>query len=149
MSAPCTPAEAAHTTAHTSESATLTWDAAGANDDGVERLMAVLVPPHTEVLTEEVFRGKTERSSRHQLGMTLHKADAAAPDRYSGPPPDVLAWRRCRLLEAGFSAALAAHVAADPRFDLHALLQLIDRGCPPELAARIIEPVSEDTSWRP
>jgi hypothetical protein len=53
---------------------------------------------------------------------------------------DVQAWRRCRLLEAGFTAPVADAVASDPRFDLHELLQLVDRGCPPELAVRIVSP---------
>jgi hypothetical protein len=72
--------------------------------------------------------------------MTLHKAEAAAGCG-AGPPLDVRAWRRCRLLEAGFPRALADVVAADPRFDLHALLQLVDRGCPPDLAVRIVAPL--------
>jgi hypothetical protein len=61
-----------------------------------------------------------------------------------GPPVDVQAWRRCRLREAGFPPALAATVAADPRFDLHALLQLVDRGCPPDLAVRIVAPLPQE-----
>ena len=64
----------------------------------------------------------------------------------SGPPIDVQAWRRCRLLEAGFSAALAESVAADPRFDLHALLELVDRGCPPALAVRIAGPLPREVA---
>lgn len=65
----------------------------------------------------------------------------AAPGCSGRPPLDVAAWRRCRLLEAGFPAPLAQVVASDPRFDLHALLQLVDHGCPPELAARILAPL--------
>jgi hypothetical protein len=42
-------------------------------------------------------------------------------------------------LEYGFPPALADALARD-RVDLHALLQLVDRGCPPELAARILSP---------
>jgi hypothetical protein len=60
--------------------------------------------------------------------------------RAGGPPVDVVTWRRCRLLEAGFPERLAARLAAEP-LDLHALLQLVDRGCPPELAARILSPL--------
>lgn len=37
---------------------------------------------------------------------------------------------------------LAGELAGDPALDLHELLQLIDRGCPPDLAARIKAPVS-------
>jgi hypothetical protein len=52
----------------------------------------------------------------------------------------LLAWRRRRLERAGFERRLAERVASD-RFDLHAVLDLIDRGCPPELAARILAPL--------
>jgi hypothetical protein len=31
--------------------------------------------------------------------------------------------------------------------DVHALLQLVDRGCPPELAARILSPVAASGGW--
>jgi hypothetical protein len=53
----------------------------------------------------------------------------------------VLAWRISRLRSAGCSAALACSLARDSRYDLHGLLGLIDRGCPPELAARILAPL--------
>jgi hypothetical protein len=65
----------------------------------------------------------------------------AAPTRSSGP---VVEWRRDRLLEAGFAADQAAQVAEDCAIDLHALLELIDRGCPPELAVRILAPLDEN-----
>ncbi len=76
--------------------------------------------------------------------MTVDKAQKTAPGCGNGPPLDVRSWRRCRLLEAGFPATLATLVAADPRFDLHALLQLVDRGCPPDLAVRIAGPLPAD-----
>ena len=104
----------------------------------------MLVPSDPGVLTGGVDRGKTDPSSRHQQDMTLHKAPVAAPGCGTGPPLDVRAWRRCRLLEAGFPAALAALVAADPRVDLHALLQLVDSGCPPGLAVRIAGPLPDE-----
>ena len=53
---------------------------------------------------------------------------------------DVCSWRLCWLLDAGFERELAQRLAADPRADLHALLELVDQGCPPALAARILEP---------
>jgi hypothetical protein len=59
---------------------------------------------------------------------------------------DTRTWRRCRLLEAGFPAALADAVAADPRVDLHVILQLVDRGCPPHLAVRITGPLTEEVA---
>lgn len=54
---------------------------------------------------------------------------------------DVLTWRRDQLLHAGFSARLAASVAADPAYDLHALIELVERGCEPSLAVRILAPL--------
>jgi hypothetical protein len=54
---------------------------------------------------------------------------------------EVEQWRRERLSEAGFDPALASELASDRRIDLHAVLGLIDRGCPPELAARILAPL--------
>ncbi|WP_100501413.1 hypothetical protein [Geodermatophilus chilensis] len=57
---------------------------------------------------------------------------------------DVVEWRRRRLLDAGFPSTLAAALAADVRLDLHALLQLVERGCPPALAARILSPAEHD-----
>jgi len=50
-------------------------------------------------------------------------------------------WRRRRLIAAGFEAALASRLARDDGVDLHELLVLLDRGCPPELAARILAPL--------
>jgi hypothetical protein len=67
----------------------------------------------------------------------------ARPRREHGPPAEVTDWRRCRLIEAGFPLVLATTLARTPSVDLHALLQLVDRGCPPELAARILAPVEE------
>jgi hypothetical protein len=57
-----------------------------------------------------------------------------------GPGPHVRAWRRRRLLDAGFGHDLADDLAGDDRVDLHAVLQLVERGCPPVLAARILAP---------
>ncbi len=50
-------------------------------------------------------------------------------------------WRRSRLRRAGFDAALAARIAADPRYDVPELLALVERGCPPALAVRILSPL--------
>jgi hypothetical protein len=77
------------------------------------------------------------------MSLDSHQAAAGCS---SALPVDVRAWRRRRLLEAGFPAALAASVAADPRFDLHALLQLVDRGCSPELAVRIVAPLPREVA---
>ncbi len=72
--------------------------------------------------------------------MTIHTSRVTTSCG-SGLPTDARTWRRCRLLEAGFPETLADAVAADPLFDLHALLQLLDRGCPPDLAVRITAPL--------
>jgi hypothetical protein len=56
----------------------------------------------------------------------------------------VAAWRRRQLDEAGFPAPLAASLADDPRVDVHALIELVERGCRPELAARIAVPLEVD-----
>jgi hypothetical protein len=58
----------------------------------------------------------------------------------------VTSWRRDRLVEAGFSLPLATLVARDPRYDLHALIGLVEQGCPPELALRILAPMEEGTA---
>lgn len=50
-------------------------------------------------------------------------------------------WRRRRLAAAGFEPGLAAELAREPTVDLHELLVLLDRGCPPALAARIVAPL--------
>jgi hypothetical protein len=56
-------------------------------------------------------------------------------------------WRRDRLLGAGFAPELAARIAEHCEIDLHAALELVDRGCPPELAVRILAPL--DARQRP
>jgi hypothetical protein len=63
------------------------------------------------------------------------------------PDSDLVEWRRRRLRAAGFAPTEAASLAADCAADLHALLELVDRGCPPHLAARILAPL--DAEHRP
>ena len=53
---------------------------------------------------------------------------------------DVVSWRRDQLAASGFPLPLAAGVAADSGFDVHALIELVERGCPPDLAVRILAP---------
>jgi hypothetical protein len=55
--------------------------------------------------------------------------------------PELAFWRRNVLVRAGFDLELADELARDARVDLHDLLQLVDRGCPPVLAARILAPL--------
>jgi hypothetical protein len=55
----------------------------------------------------------------------------------------VIAWRRKQLLAAGFPPGIAERLEADGRYDLHALIGLVERGCPPVLATRILAPLEE------
>jgi hypothetical protein len=65
-------------------------------------------------------------------------------DRDPGTVHSALArWRQERLVAAGFDRALARRVAADGRFDVHALIELTEAGCPPHLACRILAPLQE------
>jgi hypothetical protein len=50
-------------------------------------------------------------------------------------------WRAECLRSAGFTADLAERLSRAEGIDLHRLLELVDRGCPPVLAARILAPL--------
>lgn len=50
-------------------------------------------------------------------------------------------WRRRQLLAVGLEEHLARNLAEILDLDLHALLELMERGCPPRHAAMILEPV--------
>jgi hypothetical protein len=52
-------------------------------------------------------------------------------------------WRAQRLRSAGFAPDLSDRLARTDRVDLHRLLELVDRGCPPHLAARILAPLDQ------
>jgi hypothetical protein len=56
-------------------------------------------------------------------------------------PAEIVFWRCRQLVAAGFPPALAAELADDPLYDLHALIELAERGCPPALAVRILAPL--------
>jgi hypothetical protein len=49
-------------------------------------------------------------------------------------------------VRCGFSLPLAVRIADDARYDLHAVIQLVERGCSPELAVRILAPLEEETA---
>jgi len=63
--------------------------------------------------------------------------------RYEQGDATVASWRRDQLVEAGFTLPDARRLARDPRYDLHSLLELVERGCSPELAMRILAPLDE------
>ena len=71
--------------------------------------------------------------------MSLHRT----PVSPTAPRNPVVEWRLGRLVAAGFARGLALDLADDCRIDLHALLELTDQGCLPELAARILAPLDE------
>jgi hypothetical protein len=58
----------------------------------------------------------------------------------------VVRWRLEQLVESGFATALAARVAQNTHYDLHALIELVERGCEPELAVRILAPIEEENA---
>lgn len=60
--------------------------------------------------------------------------------------PEVVSWRRNELVASGFPLPLAARLARAPDYDLHALIELAEAGCPPELAARILAPLDKGTA---
>jgi hypothetical protein len=60
-----------------------------------------------------------------------------------GAAPGLAAWRSACLHRRGLSEPLAERLAGDSRYDLHALLELLDRGCPAELAVRILAPIDD------
>lgn len=68
-------------------------------------------------------------------------ADVAQSSGRADDPSRWVTWRAERLLAAGFPPELARELAHDRRVDVHALLDLVDRGCPPDLAARIMAPL--------
>jgi hypothetical protein len=66
-----------------------------------------------------------------------------SPTRHEQGTGEVTTWRRDQLAAAGFTLPEARRLARDPRYDLHALLELVDRGCPSRLAVRILAPLDE------
>ena len=51
---------------------------------------------------------------------------------------EVLAWRFDTLCRCGFDLDAAAVIAANVEVDLHRAVDLVERGCPPDIAARIL-----------
>jgi hypothetical protein len=59
---------------------------------------------------------------------------------------ELVRWRRDRLLQSGFPLPLAVRTAKNFDYDLHALIELVERSCPPELAVRILAPVEDENA---
>jgi hypothetical protein len=98
----------------------------------------VLVPVRPLVLRIGCS-GKKTAVPRHQRDMI----ESAHMTTLESEAKAVVAWRRQQLSAAGFDTPTAEALARNPRVDLHALLDLVDRGCPPGLAARILAPLEE------
>lgn len=60
-----------------------------------------------------------------------------------GDAKAVVSWRRAELIHCGFPRALAARIARDERYDLHQLVELMEQGCSPALAVRILSPLEK------
>jgi hypothetical protein len=73
--------------------------------------------------------------------------DHTMPRRTDSPLSSDVPWREARLRLAGFDWKTASRLALEQSVDLHELLELVDRGCPPHLAARILAPL--DPEWSP
>ena len=56
---------------------------------------------------------------------------------------DVVAWRERRLEAAGLDELTAHRLAGDCGYDLHQLITLIEAGCAPHLAIRILAPIDD------
>jgi hypothetical protein len=57
---------------------------------------------------------------------------------------EVVNWRQLELEQCGFPRSLAARVARDERYDVHQLIRLVEQGCPPDVAVRILSPAEGD-----
>jgi hypothetical protein len=59
---------------------------------------------------------------------------------------EVVRWRCEQLVESCFPPALAARVAKNAHYELHALIELVERGCQPDIAVRILASVEEESA---
>ena len=81
---------------------------------------------------------------RTARGVALSRDVSPRTEEASGDRQEtarVVAWRYARLHQAGFDTELAEEFARESDVDLHALIELVQRGCPPPLAARILAPL--------
>jgi hypothetical protein len=75
---------------------------------------------------------------------TRHSSSRRALDASAGGA--IAGWRRELLLRAGFDTDLATCVAGDGAMDVHALIELVEAGCVPGLAVRILAPLEHERS---
>ncbi len=50
----------------------------------------------------------------------------------------VICWRASELIRAGYDPTVAVELAERPDVDLHRALELVERGCSPDLATKIL-----------
>ena len=63
---------------------------------------------------------------------------AAQLDHVGTEAEAILCWRLDALVRAGFEASDAALLASAAEVDLHAAVDLVERGCSPALALRVL-----------
>jgi hypothetical protein len=88
--------------------------------------------------------GSTALKEGGQMPTRTPKPSAEAQRRPNGGPNQVVLWRREQLVRSGLPVSLAAQ-AAKADYDLHALTELLGRGCPPGLALRILAPIESES----
>ena len=71
-------------------------------------------------------------------------AQRSRPPALESETGSAIAWRVDRLLAAGFERELASRLASNSAVDLHTVLELVDQGCRPDLAARILAPLEDE-----
>jgi hypothetical protein len=59
-------------------------------------------------------------------------------------PTSIVDWRYDQLVYAGVPLGLADAVASMDRYDVHELISLLERGCEPALAVKILAPLEEN-----
>ena len=68
----------------------------------------------------------------------MEKIDEDPASAAAAQLDEIVRWRVERLLAAGYDGESALLIALDTAVDLHAALALVDAGCAPETAARIL-----------
>jgi hypothetical protein len=99
---------------------------------------AITTPPLRQQLRSP---RRLAQERRKTLGESGHKVDVKNEPRQEREHHELVAWRCDQLVDAGFPLALAVELAHDLRYDLHALCDLVERGCSTEIAARILSPL--------
>lgn len=103
----------------------------------------MLVSAPRNSLPKERSPGKRRPRQRRERDMTTHHVLRGGQRSLGDDQSDVTQWRLRRLLDSGFPRQLASELATTPGVDLHALLDLVGDGCPPDLAARILAPLAD------